>query len=337
MIISGLIIALTVLLINSGFLLRTLALYGKLIGDTSFFKITNNYHSPLMTLTNVVAELFNQLQTPFSILNSITKIVFIFFSAIISTIDPKVSIQNLDSFLNNISMPSEDTAVNTIHTIFIFLSITYGIKFFIKKQLFKKYSWSIFLSVITISTLFVWTQFNTRYFLSLFIVISPIIGIISEKYINKMLIKIFFIIFLLTSVLYLTYNMSKPINMIFSKKEGLYYNQYLDPNYVIAYKQLANIIIKNKYKNIGLNFEELFFEYPLWVYLNDWGVKDFRIEHIDVRNQTGKIKINNFKPDVIIMCDYCFKDVPKYNRIYSKWAKVKYKVPYLPYFTLYGR
>lgn len=321
--------------INFSFFLRNYLLFGKPIGDLATINIVNSYYSPLMTVANIITEFFYQILIPLKPYEFIVKFIFILCLSALTIFDPKIYVEKIGYMLNSVSSLSEDSAVNAIHLIFVICIIFFGMKVIKKNSLLKNILWVIFLSVILINTFTVWTIFNTRYYLTFFVFISPIIGVIVEKYLNRPTIKIFYIFASIIVFIYLIFNIGKPISNIFKKREVSFFNKHVNVKLASSYKLAADIIIKRKYKNIGLNIEEFVFEYPLWLYLKNSGGADFRIEHIDVRNKTGQIKINNFEPDVIIMCDECFiKNTSQYNIKYSKWAKVKIKIPH---FTLYGQ
>lgn len=328
-----LLFAAIVFAINSGFIIRTFILYRSPIPDVSSLNNTAKYFSPLMTAANMLTELFHQLTTPINGINLALKYLYGFCLYFLNSIDRGVTIEKVGHLLNSGLVLDEDLAVNTAHLIFILLAVIVGARLIKRKPIVNKYLWAVFLSVVILNTFLLWTVYNTRYYLNLFVAIAPVAGIISQSAFNQKTLKIFYLVFWLTAFIYLIFNFYKPWTDISKQRIDLYVNR-IHRDYQTAYRKFSEIIVKNRYRRIGLNLELLYLEYPLWVYLKDKDYQDFRIEHVDVRNQTGKIKLRGFAPDAIIACDDCFLEAPKMHAVYSKWAKVRYR---LHHFTLYGQ
>ncbi len=322
---------LIVLLINAPFYIRNLLLFGKPLGEISSINVANTDLSFSRTIINIFSEFMYQLFSPLKFLNVIIKLVYYFIVS--SIFSGNFSNPTIKDFMGLGFFINDDSMVNTLHFLAIIGILFYMIFTFGKKIFLKLYFLAAGLGFLFLNFFIVWTNFNTRYYISLFLALSPLAGLCLEKIIDRKFTKIYFISIISVAFFYLIFNQD---NSLFKKfdREQEYFSGYSDPLYVVSNKKLADEIKKRNYRNIGLNFEEFYFEYPLWVYLKDRGVKDFRIEHVDVRNKTSEAKMSQFKPDVVIMCDSCFKDAPKYYAIYSKWANVRIKVTY---FTLYGK
>lgn len=323
-----------ILLINSGFAIRNQLVFGTPLGDYSSISITNTSKSLGSLLVHLTNDFFYQILTSLSSINIIIKFIYIFIFNIFSFKNVDGGILSRTNFLNSASSGSEDSTANLMQ--FIIVNVSLLTLFFSgkKNRLLKIYELAIIFSIILLDFGIAWTQFNTRYFISFYLLQAPIVAWCLNRFKQQIVIKLFLTAILVIAYSCLIYNPGKPAKSLFADRNNQYFNLVYDPVYLKTNKIIAQIITQRHYKNIGLNFVEYYFEYPLWVYLKEDKVDDFRIEHIDVRNKTAETPLKPFKPDVIIICDYCFREAPEYHKKYEKWAKVMIKVPY---FTIYGQ
>jgi len=75
------------------------------------------------------------------------------------------------------------------------------------------------------------------------------------------------------------------------------------PDLKESYSKTARLIQGMRCKDIGLHMGEDDWEYPLWVLMQETSGHAFRIEHVDVANESSKIPLRNFEPCAVIRID----------------------------------
>lgn len=145
-----------------------------------------------------------------------------------------------------------------------------------------------------------WQQWHPRLHLPLFVLFSAIAGVVAEMYHVKILwgVSLVLIVFTLP-IFYL--NPSKPLFAdwtIFNlpRREVM----IMRKNLVVPYIEGVNYLINEETCfEVGLNIQNEEWEYPFWSLYQDTGLP-FRMEHIDVENDSSEIQITPFEPCALI-------------------------------------
>ena len=69
------------------------------------------------------------------------------------------------------------------------------------------------------------------------------------------------------------------------------------------YTALAGHIREAGYGSVGLVFNEVDMEYPLWILLKERGVS-VRLEHVNVANESARLAEPPFKPEAVVRSNY---------------------------------
>ncbi len=201
----------------------------------------------------------------------------------------------------------EDTAGNPLHLLLIFISFCI---FIFNKRINKNhYLWLYFLSTvggfIMFCLLLTWSPWRCRLHLPLFILLGGFWGTVFSKSFNTKATTILAIFLICIAQPWVFNNKLKPLmgeaNILHQPRIEHYFfsKPYIKPNYLQAVK----IIDEQKCSQIGLTGSNVFYEYPLWVLLEQ-NQKPFIFKHILVNNISSKINEtqlkDGFNPCVII-------------------------------------
>jgi hypothetical protein len=150
-----------------------------------------------------------------------------------------------------------------------------------------------------------WQPWNSRLHLPLFILTTPIIGLVLEKYAMALTTKIWLLVLIVASIPYLFYNEARPLlsknSLITSNREEFYI--YHGEKVMDSYNSAASMISNQGCNNIGviMNFGD--YEYVLWMLLRKYcGNRHFRLEHILVENESAleNFRLAEFEPEIIL-------------------------------------
>lgn len=282
------IIPLTIFFINAGQFHRNINLYKNPLGINKENNIYTNESKNIYYLSSNILRNFSfNLAVPSQKINlNLKNVIDVIHDYLkISSRDIKTTVGN-QGFYIPFSL-YESTAPNTLHFI-IFLSLIFYL--ILKKKLLNVklyYFLSLLMGFILFSLIMKWGMQSNRFFLSLFVLISPLVGYI--LYASKLirLTQILSILLFIYSLPYILFNKSRPLlaEASFEKKKinfniPYYLKNERDELYYVADKFfrprdlfLAHSIIAEKVKEakcgtIGLITSEFGdMEYPLLVLL----------------------------------------------------------------------
>ena len=327
----------TFLALCTPYFYRNYEYFGNILGNplglvTIEFSVTK-------LLTNIFLNLSVHFQLIYPYNLELSKIIIIITNNINNFFIQKSS--SVDGFLIPVLNFSEDETGNTIHLLLILSTILLIVIFIIKRKLKNnyliQYTFGIVFTFILYCLFFNYSDYTTRYHLSLFILCAPLVGYILSKCINKKISYLIIIILLTISLPWVVLNETKPvvsyktlepiyptISKIIGKNVSEIINrnpaefsqsiferdrnaQYFNSNRNARepFMVLSKNISEQKYEKIGLDIKhssQYNYEYPLWMLLKNNSGTFPRIEHINVANPSRNSKENSlkdFKPDVI--------------------------------------
>lgn len=303
LIISGLIIC-----INAGQYARNLNVYGKPIfsgGDTYL----NRIFTPQALVSNAFKNLSLHLSTPGEKVRGA-------MTAGIQSVDAVLGIEKNDSRITwgEFKIPemstNEDVAGNLMHAVlfcvlFVICMVRRDLR---REEKLLPYFFTLIGSFILFCYLLKWQMFHSRLHLPLFVLFSPISGVVLTKIKNKKIIYLIVIILIMGALPYVLCNEKRPLiakRNIFNTKRTDQYFIY-QPGRRRPYMETVNFLHFIGCSDIGLIMGEDSWEYPFWVLLNEGVEQKARLKHVNVNNLTSKAAsflFEDYTPCAIITFD----------------------------------
>lgn len=336
-------VLLIVVALNSGLFLRNMALFHSPLGPHSE-NIQSETHSPGNIVSNIVKYFSLNLNTPSNAVNRLiyTAVADFHHLSKVDINDRRTSAY--ENYSVETYIPHEDLVGNPMH---LFLIIICGFALLNKnvrrgdKELLYYFS-SVVAGFLLFFVLIKYQPWLNRLMLPVFLLFSPIIGIIMNRILSRATLVLILIIVFLVAIPPLVFNIKKPLitppfvpdryqYSIFTRPRQYFYFAGKPETYQ-CYKKIAEIAKKRNYSQIGV--EEFRNEYPLWIMLEDGGRK-FRLEHVGVTNISKEIKID-FVPSAVV----CFGLSPEISQKYAKKYEYREQIGYDSFgllVELYGR
>ncbi len=308
----ALLIGAACLVLNSGHYTRNLSLFGSPIGPRagdSLAMITNDVISPSSVLSNIARNIGLHLGTPSWRVNfGIDSAIREFHRVLnIDINDPRTTWQRAEFQVLKPSL-HEDTAGNLLH-----LSLILGASFlfFISKEIrssraLLSYLTGLFSGFLLFCTFLKWQPWNSRLQLPLFVLASPFVAAVLSKRSNEKVIVTIAFALLLSALPWVLFNSSRPLMGDQSIRNRTRLDQYFNnrPKLEDAFLGAAYFLKSNKCGRIGLDIGINDWEYPFWPLLNPDANEAIRIEHVNVKNESGLISVlpnfSRFSPCAII-------------------------------------
>jgi hypothetical protein len=301
--------------LNFGHYARNFGLYNHPSGPDNYRRINTNegFGIPLI-LSNVVRNIGLHLSTPSKQANDIVVecVKWLHGFLRVDIKDPRTTYCQME-FRARFSL-HEDFAANFVHLLLIVVCI---LLFFVwkgpgKKQDLGKYLTAVSAGFLLLCLFIKWNPWNSRYHLAIFILYSPLIGIVLSRITNQKIANAIIVLVLLLSLPWILGNQSRPLIGTKSIFNSSRLDQYFVnlPSIKRSYCKAASFVNSKQCRDVGLNLRpdhwnsqlELdvnTWEYPFWVLLRDaWPIP--RIEHVDVKNRSGRLSDGKFKPCVLL-------------------------------------
>jgi len=204
-------------------------------------------------------------------------------------------------------IPSEDYVGSPFHLVLLLLSIItllYAVAF--RKD--NKLKGLLGLLIVNVTGCFLycllikWQVWANRLLLPLFILSVPIIGYFIIRYCSVAFQRILSILLASAAIFYSLTPVHRPLislpqswigsfrseSILREQREDIYFNAYgewLRPRFAA----LVEMAIKSKCRSLGVDTGWNAMEYPIWVLMASKGAETFKIEHINVQNETQKL------------------------------------------------
>lgn len=294
-----LIVAVLVLLVNSGHFVRNFKIYGNPISpgtgnDIICTKV--DVTSVISCVTkNIATQLASGLPGANSTLNSLTNIVH---KAIgVDVIDPDLTSDRGFFILPTQVLNHEDYAPNPLHMILMLFA---AVLLVVRRKKYTRetilFATATMLSFVMLSIGIKWNPFISRYFLPVFVISAPFLGVLYDETKLRLFVNSYAVALLVSSFIVLANNQMRPL----VGPKSVFVTDRMDQYFMVGpqakpyFIATANMIKGQPNANVGvLDRNGNMWEYLLWVLLKDNGV-NYRIEHVDVENRSGTIKLISF-------------------------------------------
>ena len=301
----------TSLLINVGHYARNYELYGSPMGpgqEGGSFRYSNDTFTIASAASNVVRNAGLHAGTPFKRVNAVLErgIYRLHEVVGIDPNDPRTTWPRTEFRVARLSN-HEDLAGNPLHLVLILACLPV---LFLRRRNnndSRYYSACLLAAFLLFSIYLKWQPWHSRLQLSLFVLWSPVIGLLLSEIHYRRLANGIMVILIAGAIPWLVYNSSRPLigdrNIFATSRDRQYFANR--PALFDAYDRSAQFLSTSGCSAIGLVSGGDDWEYPLWVLLHEHETHQFRLEHVNVRNisrtESAKDPFRTFAPCTVIV------------------------------------
>jgi len=297
---SMLILALAVLLINGGHFARNFTLYGSPLspgtGNDVICKRVDAGSIISGVTKNVATQLATGMEGANTALLALTNAVHGVLGVALN--DPELASDNF--YLLPVQVQNhEDYAPNPLHMTLLLVS---GVVLVLRRKTISRevilLAIASMLSFIVLSLSLKWTPYLSRYFLPVFVLSAPAVALLFDGVKRRPLVSCCAMVLLVSGGFVLAHNSTRPLvgqqSVFVTKRLDQYFMG--SPKAQMYFTSVASMAKAQPIRNIGITDSDAnMLEYLLWVLMNDSGA-NYRIEHVDVKNPSGRIKLIGFSP-----------------------------------------
>lgn len=299
---QAVVIALLALALNIPHYLRNLELFGTPIGPTQLGSATvvirrldkvNDDSSFEVVASNLVRNLAWHFGSPFPALNAALErsIKGSFAQFGYDLDDPRGTYFNRQ-FLVQLSGPNENATRNLIHALLIGGAVLAMVCF--RRWRSARHLWSyalaLALGVVLLSALIKWEPQHSRLTLPIFVLWSPLIGLILQQ--ARLLAALAALVMTVWAWPFLMQNYSHPLlgeaHMLRIDRHTQYFQQA--PDRLFGYAGAMDFLDSAGCDEVGLIVNWFEIEYPFWVLLPRVKAGRGRIEHVGVQNVSARLE-----------------------------------------------
>jgi hypothetical protein len=318
------IVALTALVINSGYFARNFSLFGNPLGLTEEGTngLTNKYTNDIFTINGMTSNMLRnvglQLTTPFERLNILvsTIIMKLHGSLGMDPNDPRITWTGTAFQAGSWSV-HEDTASNPWHFVFVLISLLLLLNF--RNMDARLYTACLVTGFLLFCLVLKWQPWHSRLLLPLLVLAMPLSIVVLSHYLNQRILFVIAILFVILALSPVFENTSRPVlgkDSIFIKDRPSQYFKS-QPGLERPYRKVIEKLPDGCTK-VGLMLRMDSWEYPLWV-LGKNSNRNFSLEHVNVENDSGRYSVEDFMPCAIIDDTHYPEEQIMFNgRIYKK-------------------
>lgn len=226
---------------------------------------------------------------------------------------PAITYQGDGNFFNpglirRVLLPDEDFVGAPLHLMLILMSMPLLLSTIASRK--KKNLFNLMLLLTGISMGFLlycflikWQMWANRLLLPLFVVSVPLAGYVVKRYLSPA-IQLTLLGILASCAFFCSLTpIHRPLvalpkhwttfcrseSILLLNRNELYLSSY-GQDAVAAYEAMADVMMQNHCDKVGLDIGWNNLEYPIWVYLNSRIPETVKIKHINVKNQSGRLK-----------------------------------------------
>jgi hypothetical protein len=309
------VVVLSILFINSGYLTRNYNHYGNPIGPGDRFDTHGNEIMDWRVLvSNVLRNASLHAGTYNDKVNDFTYLMLakVHWKLDLPLNDPRTSVHpEFRIFEPN---TSENWTGNTLHAAILLLSFPFALYLGRKNKRFLYYSLVVAAGFLVLSVMIKFTIFGSRYHTPFFVLSAPSVALVLGRFSPNILLPLGSLTLVLASRMWLFElgGRSFDIAMFTTPRE----DRYLSGELETIYRNMTDRIDEQGCDRVGIMISGNYPEYPLWVYLGAPS-EDLEIEWIIGENDTSSdYRKVDFEPCALI-CQYCpeewetFRDMPE--------------------------
>ena len=292
-----LVIAVAILLVNGGHYARNYRVYQDPISPGTGNGVIGTGLGVPSVVSGVAKNVATQLATGFSGANDA-------LGALTERVHGALGVQINDPGLTldrPFSLPParthEDYASNPVHMLLLLcsaLTLVLGRKRYSRETVL--FAATAMLSFVVLSVGIKWNPFISRYFLPVLVISAPFLSLLYDGIRLRPVVNSCAALLLVWSFFILAHNEMRPL----VGSRSIFVTQRIDQYFMTRpqakpyFLATANMIKGQPVSNVGiLNTDSNMWEYILWVLLKEDG-GNYRIEHVDVENGSGGIKLDGF-------------------------------------------
>jgi 4-amino-4-deoxy-L-arabinose transferase-like glycosyltransferase len=297
---SMLIVALAVLLINGSHYGRNFRVYGSPLSSGTGNDIISKRVDAGSIISGVAKNVATQLATGMQGANAALLVLTNAVHGVlgVSVNDPELASDNFYLLPAEV-LNHEDYAPNPLHM--VLLLVSGGLLVLRRKQISREVmllAAACTLSFIILSLSLKWTPYLSRYFVPVFVLSAPAVALLFDGMKWRLLVSCCALLLLVSGGFVLANNKTRPLvgqqSVFVTKRLDQYFMG--SPRAEMYFLSVASMAKAQPIRNIGItNSDGNMLEYLLWVLMND-GSSTYRIEHVDVKNPSGSIKLIGFSP-----------------------------------------
>lgn len=297
--------------INFGHYTRNYALYGNPIGpgqEGGSYRYANDTFTIPSASSNVIRNIGLHIGTPFGQVNAVLESGIYGLHSIvgIDPNDPRTTWRGTGFHVARAST-HEDLAGNPLHLVLIAGCIPFLFLHGRNKQDARYYFVCVLAAFLLFSVSLKWQPWHSRLQLPLFVLWSPLIGLVLSEIRSRRFANLIVVILLLGAVPWVVFNSSRPVigerSIIGTDRDARYFANR--PSLYEPYKRSAQFLTGSRCSDIGLTMGGDDWEYPFWVFLSENHRRKVRLEHVNVPNISRAEYRNspfaNFTPCAVIV------------------------------------
>jgi hypothetical protein len=327
LVISAVIIFLMMGVTNAGVIHRNQRTYQMGFTPVALTGQLNEIHGWQVAISNIARQTIMRTNYPLSVIgerqeelmSNLHDLLEFDSSDARSTVEPGLSA--------SIGRTSEAASGNQFHALLVIIGIIVLTILALSGKVGHRllvYTGLTLISFLLFVYLLKWDPNNASQLLTLFILLSPVLGLLFSK-INKNIYEVLAAVLLLVFALpFILQTQERPIipdrsktspfSIFNTRTEALYFVN--SPHFYKDYLAITDMIQQNQLQKIGLNLGSTSAEYPFWVFL---GAPESRvlINWVETSTPSSKYLDQRFQPEVII-CDICTDiDIESYTQEYE--------------------
>ncbi|HMR66227.1 MAG TPA: glycosyltransferase family 39 protein [Anaerolineae bacterium] len=313
------VVAVVVLLLNSGHYARNLHLFGSpLQPELGQYSYQNEIFSPAAVISNLVrnAALHLNLAVPNLIEPTEQAVDAIHRLLHLDPNDPRTTWPGMKFEIR--SNISEDSFGNFLHFSLMVLSLAGLARARVRSnyKLLPGYGGLLCLAFFLFGLYLKWQPWHSRLHLPLFILGAPVVGIMVAELFPRPVVGLLVIVLTTQTGYLMVHNPLHPLwgpRNVFTSPRS---DQYFWPNPVLQepYQAATELIQARGCRQIGLLLPLDFWEYPFWILLNRPGDSPVWIENVQVGNVSQALQSLAFEPCAVV----CIRCQEEHRALYTQ-------------------